>query len=255
MNIQCFVPWKAHEAIAFCLIDAYEFGGQLAESTTIWLGDTLGAEALPLVLGGGLASSACSLCCSTKWPGVLGILFPSSSWQVSVVMSSFVCVSAVCFLHCQGTLVLWRGEMGKGNLKRIVAAGTMMYTNLTLMPVFAYACTFHPQFILFLLAGKVGFATGGLQFQEEIRRACGDFIKRRRDAPGRPHRPQPQPLSRSDTLWREFELLTESVCALLFIDSPAPASKALVANACSRVTATFGIVWLVWWPNSFFVMP
>ena len=194
-----------------------------------------------------MASTTCSLYyVSTTWPGTLGILFPSSSWQISIVMGSLACVSSACFLHCQATIVGCRGDLSGSNHQRLLAAGAMLYANLTAMPIFAHAAMLNPKFKLLLLVNKLSLAGSSFQFREGIRRAGGDLVKAR----GSSDRPRRQTLSHF--LWQEFELGVEATCAALSIDAPASAGRAVLANACSRVIATFSVAWLFWWPNGFF---
>ena len=245
------MPWTAHEAICVCLSDVHRFGELLAESAKRMLGvdqPSIGERsALPAVLGVGLASTTCSLWyCATAWPGVLGILFPSSSWQISAVMGSLACVSTVCLLHCQATIIGCRGDLSLSNQQRLLAAGAILYANLSVMPILAHFSALHPKVKFLLLANKLGFAFGAIQFRESVRRASGDLIKARATC----DRPRRQTLSLF--LWQEFELGVEFACAALLIDAPTSAGRAVLANACSRLTATFGVAWLFWWPRDFF---
>ena len=267
MTLQCFVPWAARDAISLCLSDACQFGTLLAEhvckhpSVAHWMvlaeskpwhgadKSRFGEKALPAVMAVGLASTTGSMWySSTSWSDVLGILFPSSSWQISIVMGSLACLSSVCFLHCQATVVSCRGDLSTDNQGRLLASSAAIYANLTFMPVLAHACAFHPQLKLLLLINKLFFAVGTFQFRDSIRRAGGDLIKTRALS-DRPRR------TLSHFVWQEFEVCIETACAALLIDAPASANKAVLANACSRVSATFGVAWLFWWPRGFFEIP
>ncbi|OLP77623.1 hypothetical protein AK812_SmicGene42304 [Symbiodinium microadriaticum] len=196
MTLQCFVPWAARDAISLCLSDACQFGTLLAEhvckhpSVAHWMvlaeskpwhgadKSRFGEKALPAVMAVGLASTTGSMWySSTSWSDVLGILFPSSSWQISIVMGSLACLSSVCFLHCQATVVSCRGDLSTDNQGRLLASSAAIYANLTFMPVLAHACAFHPQLKLLLLINKFFFAVGTFQFRDSIRRAGGDLIK------------------------------------------------------------------------------